>query len=597
MQDLIKPNADVLFEASWEVCNKVGGIFTVIQSKAGITKDNYNDYFLIGPYFKGNVLADFEESSPPKDFEKAFSELKSEGIECHFGKWLIESKPDTILIDFSAFVSRKNEIKGKLWEDYKIDSLKAGWDFEEPMCWSVAVAKLVNAYKNKNKKTVVIHCHEWLAGVALLYLKKMNPKVGTVFTTHATMLGRSIAGSGMPLYEMLPTLNPDQMAYQLGVETKYLTEKACAQTCDAFTTVSEITGMEAEKILGRKPDVLVYNGLNLDKFPSIEESLVKHRTCREKVREFIKYYFFPHYYMDIEHNLTFFIVGRYEYRNKGIDIFIEALGRVNDRLKKEKSKRTVTAFFWIPAGHKGLRMQVLENKNYFRHISNYIKYNSDMILKRITENIIASGGQKMDGSIFSEEMKIDLKKDIVHFKRSGNPPLSTHHVDENNDEIIKGFRSAGLLNRQEDNVKALLYPVYLDGNDEMINLSYYNSMAGCHLGVFCSYYEPWGYTPLESAALAVPAITSDLSGFGMFIKDKLKEQDNKGIFILNMLNVDRETQIKNFADKLYDFALLDKFQRSEHKVAAQKLAAYCDWAIMIQNYFKAHNLALENAQK
>jgi len=597
---MIKPKADYLFEVSWEVCNKVGGIYTVVSSKAGLTKDNYANYFLVGPYFEGKELPEFKPEEPAPELSKAFGELSKEGINCHFGTWLIEGKPSVILIDFSAIAEKKNELKRMLWDEYKIDSINADWDFEEPMCWATAIGMLVEKFSKSNpRKSVVMHCHEWMAGFAILHTKKQSPKVGTVFTTHATMLGRAMCGSGLDLYSMLKDLNPDEYAYKLKVEAKYLTEKACANTSDVFTTVSEITGMEAEKILGRKPDILVLNGLDIGKFPTIEEALAKHRTCRVKIREFLKFYFYPYYFFDVEHNIILFIVGRYEFHNKGIDIFIKALGRLNEMLRKQDTERTISAFFWIPAGNQGIRTEILENKNYYRHIGNYIQYNSEAILTKLTDNIICSSGTVFDKNILSEEIKLELKKDFLHFKRKGLPPLSTHRIDEDNDLIIKAFKDAGLLNKQEDKVKVIFYPVYLGGNDEMINLAYYDAMSGGHLGIFTSYYEPWGYTPLESAALGVPALTSDLAGFGRFIRDKInKEKDKpKGLFILDRLNVSDDDAIKNFTKILYDFSMLEKHQRADEKVAAKELAELCDWKILIENYFKAHNLALEKAGK
>ncbi|MBW2964659.1 glycogen/starch synthase, partial [Candidatus Woesearchaeota archaeon] len=247
-----------VFEASWEVCHKVGGIYTVVKSKAALLNDACPNYFLVGPYFQEMAEAEFEEDTLPHGFGEAFDELKKEGIICHFGHWLIKGNPKTILIDFFQFRSKTNDIKGWLWDNYKVDSLGSSGDFDEAVVWAYAAGKMIEKVirkkeaRGENDTRFVAHFHEWLAGTGLLYLKKCGVKIGTIFTTHATMLGRTVAGMGRDLYEQLENINPDEEAKALGVQSKHLTEKACATTTDVFTTVSEITAIEAEHLLSRK---------------------------------------------------------------------------------------------------------------------------------------------------------------------------------------------------------------------------------------------------------------------------------------------------------------------------------------------------------
>ena len=591
---MIKPNADILFEASWEVCNKVGGIYTVVKSKASLTKKYYENYFLIGPYFEDKAKADFEAKDAPSEIKQVFNKLKGEGIICYFGKWLIKGEPNTILIEFSKLAKKKDAIKKDLWDNFKIDSIKSGWEFEEPVVWSMAIGRLLEELsKVYKKKKMVLQCHEWMAGAALLYLKKINSRIGTVFTTHATMLGRALSGSGYDLYGNLGKFNPEEEAYKSGIQDKFLVERACAQNTDVFTTVSEITAMEAEKILGRKADVLVLNGLDIGKFPTVEEISIKHVTSRKKIREFLTFHFFPHYTFDLSHTLLMFIVGRYEFKNKGIDIFIKALGKLNEKLKKGDKKRTVAVFFWIPQGTNGMKVQLLENKNYYRHIKNYVNFNSNEILSNIIYDFV-SQKDISKSHLFTKEFLLAIKKDIIHFKRKGNPLMVTNNLcDENNNSMLKALVESGLNNKEEDRVKVLVYPVYLDGSDGMIDLPYYDAMAGCHLGVFPSYYEPWGYTPLEAAALGVPAITSDLAGFGRFIKPMLKGSMDDGIFVLDRLGKNDGEVINKFSDILYKYSQRDKHERAKNKLHAKELSGSADWKILIENYIKAHNLALK----
>ena len=534
--------ADYLFEVSWEVCNKVGGIYTVVSSKADLMVREYDNYFLVGPYFAGDTSFIFDEKTPPGELRKIFDILKNKGIICHYGSWQIKGNPQTILIDFSGLLNRKDEFKKNYWESYQIDSLKAGWDFEEPMIWATAVGMLIEEFaKHKEQSTIVGHFHEWLAGFALLYLNRVDAKVATVFTTHATMLGRTIAGNGENLYEMIDHMDTYKEAYKHGVQDKFLTEKASAHTATVFTTVSEITAIEAEKILGRTADVLLENGLNSDKFPSYEEMSLKHVEYRERMKEFIKIYFFPHYSFDLYNTIILFIAGRYEYKNKGIDIFIKALAKLNENLKNENSNKTVVVFFWIPREVHGTKLELSQNKAYYEEIQHFVERNIKKIKTKIISNILTSPIPK---GTKGEDLPIKLAEGLFdpallreanllksRFHKHGNPLLITHNIsNESEDSIIKGFIENGLNNQEEDRVKVIDYPIYLSGVDGLINLSYYDAIIGSHLGVFPSYYEPWGYTPLESAALGVPSLTTDCGGFGRFLQEKGVIESGKSFY-------------------------------------------------------------------
>ena len=598
MDKIIKIESDYLFEVSWEVCNKVGGIYTVVKSKSSLMKENCKNYFLIGPYFEDNKNLEFEEAEAPDYIKKAFEEMNKIGIKCVYGKWTIESEPNTILIDGKVLLKNKDELKKKLWEKFQIDSLYANWDFEEPMAWSYSIGLLLESIKKHIDKTdheakISTHFHEWMSGFALLYLKEKNINIGTVFTTHATILGRTICGNGLNLYEMLNTINPEYEARRFNVIEKFTTERACANNADVFTTVSEITSIEAEKILGRKPEILVLNGLYIKEFPTLEETSIKHADNRDLIREFLSYFFFPYYSFDLEENLIFYVVGRYEYKNKGLDILTKALGRLNERLKRENSKKTISVFYWIPGDAKEIRKELLENKTFYRHIRNYILRHSEELQKNIIKNVLSQKESFDEKDIFSKEFIRENKKHLARFKRIGTPPLSTHHLgNEDKDPIMNGFKENGLLNREEDKVKVIQYPVYLNGVDGLIDLQYYDSLVGCHLGIFPSYYEPWGYTPLESAALGVPAITTDLAGFGRFI-EKDERTNKKGLFVLKRYNKNEEDIINEFVKTLYNYINLTRHKRVENKIEAKSLAELADWKELIHNYFQAHNLALK----
>ncbi len=594
----MNPEADYVFEISWEVCNKVGGIYTVLTSKSEQMRAHYKNYFMVGPYFEQHAKLEFSEETPPEEFKQAFEELRREGIVYHYGSWDdIKGRPKVILVEFLGIANQKDSLKGMFWRDYQIDSLKSSWDFEEPMLWSYCVGRLIHRIHDisLHDKKIVAQCHEWLSAFCVLYLKSACKSVATVFTTHATVLGRTLASNGIDLYNSINHIDPVHEAYRFNVESKFLTEKAAALNSDVFTTVSDITGMESEKFLSRKPDILTYNGLDIDKFPTFEDISIKHRISREKIREFLTYYYFPYYTFDLEKNLIFFTIGRYEYHNKGYDLLIKALGKLNAQLKADPTNsHTVTVFFWIPMEQHGMKIEVLENKNYYMHIKNFINANGNDILTRLIYDVISRKEHAEKGLVTDTFMQ-SLRKDLIAFERKGNPPFSTHNVDEQNNQVINAFKQNGLSNAREDAVKVIVEPVYLDGNDGFIDLTYYDAIIGGHLGLFPSYYEPWGYTPLESVALGIPALTTDLSGFGLFVKNH--GANKEGLYLLERLNKPEDQVIDEFANIMHKFTKFTQQQRVDCKLNAKNFSGLADWKIFVEYYINAHNMALQKKVK
>lgn len=591
-------NRDYLFEVSWEVCNKVGGIHTVIESKAPYLVRHYKEnYCLIGPYFPENAVAEFQEKIPPDKLHHIFEKLHEEGIVCHYGRWMINENPCTILVDYTGYVYKNNEIKAKLWERYQIDSLGTYFhDFDEPILWGYAVGRLLEEISISYKQKKIAQFHEWLSCGALLYLKMNKVKIGTVFTTHATMLGRTLAGNNVDLYNKLKKIDAEEEAYTWNIAAKHQVERVSAQVCDVFTTVSEITAIEAEHFLKKKPDILLFNGIDLKHHSSFDEVAVKHRLYREKMKEFLQYYFFPYYSFDLENTLMYFISGRYEFHNKGLDIFIKALGRLNRRLKREKSRRSIVVFFWVPADVARIRPSISKARAYYDDIKDSINDDIQTIKKRIIMCLIS---QKpiTENRLFSKDFMNQTKKKVLRFLMQGNPPLCTHDLkNDGADPILKNFKEEGLLNRREDSVKVIFYPIYLTGADNLLDLTYDEAVIGSHLGVFPSYYEPWGYTPLETAALGVAAVTTDFSGFGRYLELDIA-RDNTGIFVIDMLGKSESKKVENLQDTLYKFSRLSTEERVRNKVEAQRLAILVDWDMLIHNYLKAHQLALDRAYR
>jgi glycogen(starch) synthase len=590
--------ADLFFEVSWEVCNKVGGIHTVVTSKVIPTNDHYKEsYFLIGPFFKESCFGEFQEKPTFGFLKEVFDKLKNFGIECHLGNWLTDGEPSTILVDYSNFIKNTNDIKKVLWENFKIDSLGTSFhDFDEPIVWSTAVGILLEEIsKTLYNKKIVAQFHEWLSGGALLYLKSKNVNLGTVFTTHATMLGRTLAGNHVDLYNVLNKIDPEKEAYRFGIQAKFHCEKQCALNADVFTTVSEITGLEATHFFGKKPDVLLPNGLDIEKFPTFEDASIKHKMLKRKIKEFILYYFFPYYSFDLDNTLIYFIAGRYEIRDKGIDLFIKALSKLNNMLIKKKSNKTIVAFVWVPAFAKSIKNEILKSKMFYGDIKDSVVDISNEIKERIIYGLISK--QDLNSEfLLGENLNRETKKRIIKFNREGLPPVCTHNLsNENSNEIINLIIKYNLMNKEKDKVKVIYYPIYLTGADSLIDLTYYEAIIGSHFGIFPSYYEPWGYTPLETGALGVASLTTDLAGFGRYIEKHDNGRKNKGIFVLKRLNNSDDQSGQELANIMYYFTTYTKQDRIENKLKAKRIASTADWKLLIENYIKAHNLAIQRA--
>ncbi|MBI2176549.1 hypothetical protein HYU40_04375 [Candidatus Woesearchaeota archaeon] len=589
----MKP-ADYCFEVSWEVCNKVGGIYTVLSSKAATMKSQYDSgYIAVGPYFASRVSGEFNEKIPPDLLNAVFEKLKADGIICHYGNWLVEGEPDAVLIDFANFTARKNEIKRELWDNYRIDSLNTQYfDYDEPVIWAYAAGKLVEAFAAMQQSSkVVAHFHEWLAAAGLLYLHSRKANVATVFTTHATTLGRTITNANMDIYSLFGSVDPGHEAYKLGVYTKHQTEVAAAANADVFSTVSDITAAEAEHFLKKAPQVILHNGLNMGHFPTFEEASVRHRQLKRKVNEFTSYYFFPYYTFDLEETLYYFLSARYEFHNKGIDVFIRALGLLNQALKAEKSKRTIVAFLWVPANIRGIKRELIENRTQFQDVRDTIIDDLEFVKEHLINSVI-SQKKITDVDLLSSETVFELKRKVLKFRKAGSPPLCTHDLyDEDRDTILNACRAAGLSNSAEDRVKVVFYPIYLTGADGLLDLNYYESMQGCHLGVFPSFYEPWGYTPLEAAALGVSSVTTDLSGFGKYIEPHSAQKKFPGVFIVKRSGIADDDFVKSLATVLTTFAHYTNEERIKNKIEAKHVSSLADWKFMIRQYMTAHQVA------
>ena len=535
---------EYLFETSWEVCNMVGGIYTVLSTKSNVMRQLIDDHYItVGP----DVVKEAHETLYFVEDNDLFPEWReralSQGLKCRIGRWKIESSPIAILVDYTPLYQSKNEILGHLWEQYELDSIRGQWDYIEPVLFGYAAGQVIESFCNfylQQTSHIVAQFHEWMTGSGVLYLKEHCPQIATVFTTHATYLGRAISGNGLPLYDNLKTYLPSVMAMQFNVVSQQSMEQKAAKNADAFTTVSDITAQECEQFLYRKPDVVTKNGIDhtfrQDEAAFDEKRKVTRAQILKIAGTLCGETLDPNCLMVLNS-------GRYEFKNKGIDLFIEALRRLNE---DKNLKRTVLGVIAVPSNIAG------------------------------------------------------PSKDLQHRLDGTNAIMghtdfpATHHVfDYENDAILNTLRNSGLQNDANDKVKVMFVPAYLNGSDGIFNLTYSEFLAAFDFSVFPSYYEPWGYTPLESVALGIPTLTSDVSGFGKFVQQECT--GNEAVTVVPRQKGDTDKVIEEIVSALRRFLNLTEKGMAQISEAALQVADKLLWKDLIVSYQKAWDVALEKS--
>ena len=542
---------DYVFESSWEVCNKVGGIYTVLSTRANTLQQEMQDkVFFIGPdVWHENTCPYFKEDAKLlAEWKKTATE---EGLKVKVGRWTIPGNPIAILVDFQKYFEKKNEIYGWLWENYQVDSLHAYGDYDEASMFSYAAGLVVESYYNfalTKKDKVIYHANEWMTGLGLLYVNNKLPQVGTIFTTHATSIGRSIAGNMKPLYDYLFAYNGDQMAGELNMQSKHSIEKQTAFHCDCFTTVSEITARECVELLDKKVDVVLPNGFENGFVPANASTFTrKRKAARKRLLDVANALLGESLDDD---TLIVSTSGRYEFRNKGVDVYIESMNRL---LRDKELKKKVLAFIEVP-GWVG-------------------------------------------------EPRQDLKERLDSGKQYDTPlevPQVTHWLHEmSHDNVLSMMKYYDMHNRKDDKVKVIFLPCYLDGNDGILNMSYYDIVLGNDLCIYPSYYEPWGYTPLEAIAFKVPCITTDLAGFGQWVNSEVGHaaEIKDGVKVIHRTDYNYSEVADAIKDTVAEFSAMTKKQVSDARSAAEKLSKKALWSEFIKYYHEAYDIALRKAEE
>lgn len=541
---------DFIFESSWEVCNKVGGIYTVLSTRAKTLQEMMRDKIVfIGPDCWGEKPCQYFVED-----ETLFGEWRKEageaGLNLKVGRWNIPGEPIAILVDFKPYFAQKDQLYTWLWEHYGVDSLHAYGDYDEASMFSYAAALVVESFYNKylgSEKKVIYHGNEWMTGLGLLYINKMLPEVATVFTTHATSIGRSIAGNNKPLYDYLFAYNGDQMACELNMQSKHSIEKQTAHHVDCFTTVSDITANECLELLDKPVDFVLPNGFDNSFVPKGAVFTRKRKAARNCLLRVANALLGTDLKDD---TLIVSTSGRYEFRNKGVDVFIEAMNRL---LRDRNLKKTVLAFIEVPGWVGEPRQDLVARLN--------------------------------SGKQFDTPLEVP---EITHWLHN-----MTH------DNVLGMLKYLDMHNKKEDRVKLIFLPCYLTGDDGVLNLPYYDLVLGNDLCVYPSYYEPWGYTPLEAVAFKVPCITTDLSGFGLWVNMTKGSYGEivDGVKVIHRTDYNYSEVADAIKDTVSDYSNMTEAEIRKSRMNAEKLSKQALWSNFIKYYEQAYDFALKKAEQ
>lgn len=586
-----------LFEIAWEVCNQVGGIYTVLRSKMPSVSEYYSPhYHAIGP-FSEKARAEFEYNDLPDDeVGRTIREMWDEGFDVHYGTWLITGKPKTILFNTAGLSDRAADFKYYLWKDHGVDSGNASPLAQDVISFGYAVYTFFKKLAEKSSYfnvPVMLQFHEWMAGVPLPFIRGEKLPYKTVFTTHATLLGRYLAFNDPNYYARLPYADWLKEAVYFNILTESQLERAAAGSADAFTTVSRVMRTECEHLLGRCPDHITPNGLNINKFSSFYKVEILHQELKTRIHQFIRGHFFGSYPFDLSRTLYFFTSGRYEYKNKGFDITLEALARLNHKLKMIGSDITIVMFFITNRPCHSINPDVLNARGVMEELRKTTQGLGRDIGEKLFDFLSAHNGTNdlpdMDAFV-NETTRFRIKRTLQSWKTNSLPPVVTHNIiDDQRDEILNFLRTSNLVNKKEDRVKIVYHPAFISPDNPLFGMEYSEFVRGCHLGVFPSYYEPWGYTPCESIASGVPAITSDLAGFGDYVENFTSGDESRGIKVLHRREHSFGQAAEDLANFMLRFATSTSRERLMMRTGAEDFAVEFDWKNLIRYYFDTYD--------
>ncbi|HLZ15458.1 MAG TPA: glycosyltransferase [Cyclobacteriaceae bacterium] len=584
----------ILVEIAWEVCNQVGGIYTVIRSKApAMMKNHSGNFCMVGPYVNKSILAEIEPLQDSEDiFGQAAANLRKKGYDVVYAEWLITGKPRVVLLNPLIEEKALSVVKYLLWKNHGIATPTGNALIDQVIAFAFLTKLFFDELiKLKGDQGLIAHFHEWMSSLPILDMARENLPLKTVFTTHATQLGRHLAINSPLFYAHLPFFNWEEEAKKFGVVTEAAIEFGCAQKCTVFTTVSEVTARECKHLLHRNPEVIVPNGLNIQRFEALHEFQNLHALYKERINEFVMGHFFQSYSFDLNNTLYFFTSGRYEYKNKGFDLTLEALAHLNEGLKEEKSDLTVVMFFITKREFTSIKPEVLQSRAVMEEIRQVCAAIQKQVGKRFfIESTLRQDPKLPDLNSFVDEYwALRYRRTIQTWKTKSIPQTLTHRLlHEDQDDIVKFITRRKLLNKPEDKVKIIYHPDFISSTNPLFGLDYSQFVRGCHLGIFPSYYEPWGYTPLECMASGVPAVTSDLSGFGDYLLKHMPDHEKSGMFVVERGKRTFDWSARQLSSFLYKFVKQSRRDRIMQRNNVESYSSVFDWSNLIEHYEEAY---------
>lgn len=593
----------LLIECAWEVCNQVGGIYTVIRSKVPAMIEKWGDnYCLLGPLENSNISAEFDPISDLSDpIGKAVEKMRNMGYDVWYGRWLVTGRPKVVLLNPENVFNRLETLQKHLKDDHKLDVIVENDLLEKMIMWYDLNRTFITILTKdilKGKTDLIAHFHEWMACLPILDIKEKGLKCKTVFTTHATMLGRYLAMNDDNFYQKLPKYDWEKEAKHFSILPMVQIERAAADKADSFTTVSQLTARECEFLLGKVPDTITPNGLNIKRFAAYHEVQNLHQRFKEEIHQFVIGHFFHSYDFDLEDTLYFFTSGRYEYKNKGFDMTLDALNLLNSMMLKEKIKTNVVMFFITKQPTWSINPDVLQSRGVMEEIRN----NCEAIEHQLGQRLFYAAAKSKNehklpdlNELIDDYWKLRYRRTIQSWKTDKWPIIVTHNlVNDLDDEILNYLRTNQLVNSPLDRVKMVYHPDFISSTNPLFGIDYGDFVRGCHLGIFPSYYEPWGYTPLECIARGVPAITSDLSGFGDYVGSMEKEHEDKGIFVLKRYKKSYDKSVQDLAKFMLHYVKSTRRYRMIQRNKSEDFSENFDWKTLRTEYEKSYSYALKS---
>ena len=592
----------LLTEIAWEACNQVGGIYTVLRSKVPTMVKKFGDnYCLLGPYVNANVSTEFEEiKNIEGPFSKAASKMREMGFDVHYGKWLVTGRPKIVLLNPYSVFERLEEIKYQLWEHHHIETPDDNL-VNQVIAFGFLTKIFLDLLAGKKTKdqNIIAHFHEWMAATPIPEIRKTQTQILITFTTHATILGRYLAMNDPEFYNHLPFFDWLQEAKNFNIEAQVRIERAAAHGSHVFTTVSEVTAVECQYLLNREPDIVTPNGINIERYNVSHEFQNQHQKYKDKIHQFVMAHFFSSYTFDLDNTLYFFTSGRFEFRNKGFGLTLEALARLNHMMQKEHIDKTVVMFFITNQPFHSINPEVLQS----RAVMEELRQTCQAIERQIGSELFRKAASIQDNKLpelseyVDDYWRLRFRRTLQSWKSDRLPPVVTHNlVNDTDDPILMFLRSANLVNNEYDKVKIVYHPEFIVPTNPLWGIEYDQFTRGCNLGVFPSYYEPWGYTPLESIARGVPAVTSNLSGFGDFVVHNIPNPEEKGIVVIDKVKNTFHESADELANQLLRFVKQNLRQRVDMRNKSEAASVSFDWELLTKYYDKAYLLAIQRGE-